>query len=346
MSLVRPPPAIIRRLKSGMQNPQTNGSSSGRPSMFLTSHINGRSRGNINLLGVSIAGSCFRLSPSPTYSLGTGALATRPIGRGELIHTEKPLVIQREDQIRSAHSIFAAICVHPTALQEAYLGLTNAFHSDDADGATNVDALVGIFDSNCLPLAPVSPCPVSSPYPNASSEQSYGVFLTLSKFNTSCCPNASLTWDEDRHMMAVYSIQPIAIGEEITISYGQPLFAVCAERREYLRRVKGFWCTCPCCTLQGEEERASDRRRAELCRLFKAVPFLGHDAPAGLRAVSRRCSPCHGRGGSNMTSRLRRRLRRFRHSMRRESICIKTHLHTRHINSACSFAGQRPLAAR
>ena len=229
----------------------------------------------------------FKFGTSSTYSkdIGAGALATRPIGRGELLLTEQPLVIQQEDQIRSSHSIFTALCLHPTTLQEAYLSLPNAFTHNDPHDATNIDGLVGIFNTNCLPLAPVSPCPVPTPYPSASSEQAHGVFLTLSKFNTSCRPNASLTWDEARHIMSLHAIEPILLGDEITICYGQPLFAVCAERREYLAKAKGFWCVCRCCSSQGEEARASDRRRSELCRLFKAIPFLGHDAPAGLRVV-------------------------------------------------------------
>jgi hypothetical protein len=237
----------------------------------------------------------FKFGASPTYTLGsgTGALANRPICRGELIHVEQPLVVQQVDQILSAHSIFVSLCVHPTDLQEAYLSLPNAFPNTNGSDVANVDTLVGIFNSNCLPLGPAAPCPLPSSYSTASSEQAHGVFLTLSKFNTSCRPNAALSWDEKRHVMAVYGIEPIPLGEEITICYGQPLFAMCAERREYLRRVKGFWCVCRCCALQGEEERASDRRRAELCRLFRAVPFLGHDASAGLRAVSSYLSSTH-----------------------------------------------------
>jgi hypothetical protein len=286
MSLVYPPPTNIRHSKSRMQVPESHKAPNGEAGERLYCSASGK----INCITqVLIAGKpAFKFGPSPTYTHGTGAgaLATRPIGRGELIYTEQPLVIQQVDQIRSAHSIFASLCVHPTALQEAYLSLPNAFSNNNTSDATSVDALVGIFNSNCLPLAPVTPCPLPSSHPSASSEQAYGVFLTLSKFNTSCRPNASLSWDESRHVMAVYGIEPIPLGEEITVCYGQPLFAMCTERRDYLRRVKGFWCVCRCCALQGEEERASDRRRAELCRLFKAVPFLGHDAAAGLRAVS------------------------------------------------------------
>lgn len=240
----------------------------------------------------------FKFATSARCSLGTGtgALATRPIGRGELLLAEQPLVIQHADQPRNSHSIFTALCIHPTVAQEAYLSLPNAFLRNN--DASNVDALVGIFNTNCLPLAPVTPCPVPllSSSPSTNPEQAHGVFLTLSKFNTSCHPNASLTWDQTRNVMSVHAIDTISPGDEITICYGQPLFAVCAERREYLMRLKGFWCMCRSCTLQGEESKASDRRRAELCRLFKAIPFLGHDAPAGLRVATQALQTLNAEG--------------------------------------------------
>lgn len=280
MSLVHLPPTAPRRQVPRMQAQEHKPPSRDHPGMSCTAY--GSSPPCLVKLTQNIGKPAFKLGTSSRHSLGwgTGALASRPIGRGELLLTEQPLVIQHEDQPRSSHSIFTALCLHPTDLQEAYLSLSNAFASN-----AKVDALVGIFNTNCLPLAPVTSCPVPTPYPSASSEQAHAVFLTLSKFNTSCRPNASFTWDESRNAMSIHAIEPILLGDEITICYGQPLFASCSERREYLMRSKGFRCVCPQCTLQGEEARASDQRRTELCRLFKAIPFLGHDAPAGLRIV-------------------------------------------------------------
>lgn len=211
----------------------------------------------------------FRVLPRPKH--GNGAVATRPIARGELILVEQPLVVQ--DDVRSAQSILSNLCRHPTSLTQTYLNLYNAF-------TDQMDPIVGIFNSNCIPLAPVDPIPHQ---PGSILE--YGVFLQLSRFNNSCSPNASMNWDERRSHITVHAIQPIPTGTEITICYGQPLFAVRGERREYLHRTMGFWCTCSCCSLPSDASQASDARRTELWRLFKAVPFLGHDAPAGIRAV-------------------------------------------------------------
>ncbi|KAG8794921.1 hypothetical protein FRC16_010295 [Serendipita sp. 398] len=203
----------------------------------------------------------FRIAP--THRHGQGAFATKPISIGELIHVEAPLVIQ--DDMRSAQSILSSLCVQPTTLTQAYLNLHNAF----GDG---MEPLLGIFNSNCIPLAPVEPVPT---VPDSILE--HGVFLQLARFNNSCNPNTSLTWDERRSRITVHAIQPISAGAEITISYGQPMFAVKSDRRDYLQRTMGFlW----------EASSVSDARRTELWRLFKAVPFLGHDGSAGLRAAT------------------------------------------------------------
>lgn len=196
------------------------------------------------------------------------------------MHSEEPLVIQED--VRNSQSILSDLCAHPTALTQAYLNLHNAFVDTLPD-----DPILAIFNSNCLPLAPVEP--VSRALADENGRiLAHGVFLQLSYFNTSCTPNASITWDERRGRMTVHALEAICAGDELNISYGQPLFAVRNERREYLRRIRNFTCTCACCERgDGDEEarRASDARRAELCRLFKAVPFLGHDGPAGIRAV-------------------------------------------------------------
>ncbi|CAG7854731.1 SubName: Full=Uncharacterized protein {ECO:0000313/EMBL:CCA66367.1} [Serendipita indica DSM 11827] len=219
------------------------------------------------------------LHSGSTRRHGQGAIATRPIQPGQLVHYEEPLVIQED--VRNSQSILSNLCAHPTAFTQAYLNLHNAFVESLPE-----DPILAIFNSNCLPLAPVEPVSRSLSDENGRI-LAHGVFLQLSRFNNSCTPNASITWDERRGRMTVHALEPIRAGDELTICYGQPLFAVRNERREYLRHLRNFTCTCACCEREdGDEEarKASDARRTELCRLFKAVPFLGHDAPAGIRA--------------------------------------------------------------
>ena len=81
--------------------------------------------------------------------------------------------------------------------------------------------------------------------------------------------------------MSLYALRPIATNEEITISYGQPLFATRAERRSYLKRTRGFDCTCPACR---SSDLSSDARREQLKRLFTSIPFVPEPA-TGVKMV-------------------------------------------------------------
>jgi len=199
-------------------------------------------------------------------SIGEGAVATRPIRPGQLLFVEsEPLVIQPEDA--SEQSILAALCHLPPARSQAFFTLSTSL-----DRKTPIR---DIFQTNALPLGPC--VPVSSSNPDVA----YGVFTTLSRLNNSCTPNAAATWNDVTQRMSLHALQPIATNEEITISYGQPLFATRAERRSYLKRTRGFECTCPACT---STDPSSDARREELRRLFTSIPFVPEPA-TGVKMV-------------------------------------------------------------
>lgn len=267
-------------------------------------------------------------SATPLFRIGStrrhgqGAIATRPIQPGQLVHYEEPLVIQED--VRNSQSILSNLCAHPTAFTQAYLNLHNAFVESLPE-----DPILAIFNSNCLPLAPVEPVSRSLSDENGRI-LAHGVFLQLSRFNNSCTPNASITWDERRGRMTVHALEPIRAGDELTICYGQPLFAVRNERREYLRHLRNFTCTCACCEREdGDEEarKASDARRTELCRLFKAVPFLGHDAPAGIRAATQAIQTLH-------TERLNLYLDSFAFEAYQFCVLLRTEAHSNYPPSA------------
>ena len=81
--------------------------------------------------------------------------------------------------------------------------------------------------------------------------------------------------------MSLHALRPIATNEEITISYGQPLFATRAERRSYLKLTRGFDCNCRACR---STDPSSDARREELKRLFMSIPFVP-DPATGVKMV-------------------------------------------------------------
>lgn len=77
----------------------------------------------------------------------------------------------------------------------------------------------------------------------AEKNGTFGIALDLLScaINHSCAPNAFL-FVEDGHIIA-RSLRQIPIGEEITISYGDPMLPL-KSRREYLKAEYFFHCFC------------------------------------------------------------------------------------------------------
>lgn len=66
----------------------------------------------------------------------------------------------------------------------------------------------------------------------------------FSLLNHSCSPNAEVRWEGGD--MSLYSLRPIAAGEEVCVSYIDELEGV-LSRRYFLLQYQGFLCLCPRC---------------------------------------------------------------------------------------------------
>jgi hypothetical protein len=134
--------------------------------------------------------------------------------------------------------------------------------------------------------------------------------------------------------MSLHALRPIATNEEITISYGQPLFATRAERRSYLKRTRGFDCTCGACR---STDPSSDARREELKRLFTGIPFVPDPATGvkmvriPLRTIIHAIS--HVRPLS-LILHMYRCFKRSKHYEPKASTCVPMSWHTMQPNSA------------
>lgn len=96
-------------------------------------------------------------------------------------------------------------------------------------------------------------------------EKGAAVFEIASRFNHSCVPNACFAWNEKLGVETVYAIKDIAAGEEITLSYVDPLYDVSARMWELWHY--GFECDCPACgdtRVQGSFAARSRERRWRL----------------------------------------------------------------------------------
>jgi hypothetical protein len=100
--------------------------------------------------------------------------------------------------------------------------------------------------------------------------------------NHDCRPNAHYYFDWQAMTHHVHAIRTISVGEEITVSYIDPVQPV-TQRKEYLKSSWGFDCDCSSCTAPAPVALESDNRIDEILDLQQKltdtdVAFV--DAPA------------------------------------------------------------------
>jgi len=106
-----------------------------------------------------------------------------------------------------------------------------------------------------------------------TSGETGGMFLLLSRFNSSCRPTLSRpAWDPSSASTRLYALRDIDPGEELTWTYLNVTFEFegVDARRDEMRRVFEFECCCPACApdaMSDDERRASEKRLLQLRRL-------------------------------------------------------------------------------
>ncbi|GAA6019939.1 hypothetical protein JCM11491_006713 [Sporobolomyces phaffii] len=114
-----------------------------------------------------------------------------------------------------------------------------------------------------------------------------GMFLSLSRFNSSCRPTLSRPeWDAQSRTTRLYALRDIVPGEELTWTYLNVTFEFDAldARKAEMETVFGFACRCDACERFGStdaESRASERRLLQLRRLKERIAPGAHDEPGG-----------------------------------------------------------------
>ncbi|KAF2659771.1 SET domain-containing protein, partial [Lophiostoma macrostomum CBS 122681] len=104
--------------------------------------------------------------------------------------------------------------------------------------------LVSIFQTNCMEL-----------------NNGAAVFPHAARFNHSCNPNATFTWNPAIKKETIHVMRDIQKGEEITFSYCDMTLDK-ATRRWSLKHY-GFTCDCPACTGDDEDEASFAAQTAE-----------------------------------------------------------------------------------
>ncbi len=170
---------------------------------------------------------------------GKGMVVIRDIAPGTFLLSEAPLITTEVvDTMKTAEQdLENALQKLSLSDQDRVWALHNNYPQDE-------NKLTGILQSNGYPMGE----------PHVG-----GVFANIARINHSCLPNSVQHWNELLGKLTIYSVRPIARGEEITTNYinftGPSL-----ERKEILKRDFTFDCTCELCSLPPRELKASDDR--------------------------------------------------------------------------------------
>ncbi|KAL0952330.1 hypothetical protein HGRIS_006610 [Hohenbuehelia grisea] len=205
----------------------------------------------------------YRVAPTPNK--GLGVFATRAIRLGELIVSERPLIISpagmdlatdcpddfTDEQVKQASlaqrekmmEVLVHTRMHPER-REAYLALCNS-HLHDGSGP-----LMGIMRTNGFGVDIEADKGIWGTYS--------GVFDHLSRVNHSCSPNTIRTWRDESLSMQLFATRDIAKDEEITCEYCDLLEP--ASARQKVLAPYDVVCTCNACRFPG----VSDLRRKEI----------------------------------------------------------------------------------
>ncbi|CAK9092076.1 SET domain-containing protein 5 [Durusdinium trenchii] len=97
----------------------------------------------------------------------------------------------------------------------------------------------GVFKTNSLPVG---------------DSNSVGLFPLISRFNHSCCPNASYRWNHDVQSQVVQAMRDIQAGEEICVTYFHANFMTSDTRQKRTMMGWGFKCQCEACECPGLQE--------------------------------------------------------------------------------------------
>ncbi|KAI6834186.1 hypothetical protein KC340_g2091 [Hortaea werneckii] len=210
---------------------------------------------------------------------GYGLFAAKDIKRGTCIFKEAPLVLitrEASDNPETVFNISQQVSKLPQGQRCAYRLLHTEVDSIDpaavriirkalARNINHVDtnAIVqrkvddlAIFKTNCVQAG-------------MGGQYGYAVFLTYSRLNHSCSPNAHHAYNEREGLEMLHAVRNITSGEEITVSYIN-LLRTSSQRAAELQQW-GFACACECC--KGCGAPASKARRRRMFDIDLAIAF-------------------------------------------------------------------------
>lgn len=216
----------------------------------------------------------FRIADCP--GKGMGMFAQRPIKAGELILSERPIVVTYHgltalDDQTLANGVFhrAALSGLSREARAAIMSLKNSMGAE-------IDEVPGILRTNYLQVDLVDEPDEPDAY--------IGCFPTLSRANHDCSPTANYFFSFRTFSGQFWATRNIAKDQEITIMYTH-LMCPRSERQAMLLDKFKFTCTCSICSLPPAKATASDTRRQALARLDAYLDSLTLPPSMSLKCI-------------------------------------------------------------
>ncbi|KAF8854581.1 SET domain-containing protein [Acephala macrosclerotiorum] len=201
---------------------------------------------------------------APIPGRGMGLIANRTIERGDLIKSHPAIAIFHNDAVSKDNALYPthyspllhlAIDQLPPATRSLFLAM--AAHNETEEPY------------------------IERIYTNTFGEDFNGqehsiVIPETARLNHDCRPNAMYYFNPRTLVHYTYAARRIYAGEEITITYVDPL-QTRLRRRAAIKRSWGFECSCSLCSQGGEFVRESNRRIVKINELLKSFGELDED---------------------------------------------------------------------
>jgi len=199
---------------------------------------------------------------------GKGCIATKKIKPGTIILSGKPDVTAKSVEAIKTTIFFKSLMSSFKQLnekdQEEYLNLHNRFEGKLSVNLLPNDLFSGM-NSEEFETYSEKVLKVYGIYKTNDFDD--GVSIKVSRFNHSCCANASNVYDQESKMNEVRAVSKIDIGDEICINYSpRSLFMKNLQcRQKWLLTQWGFNCSCGICL--DERENDSDKAYERFAKL-------------------------------------------------------------------------------
>jgi hypothetical protein len=191
---------------------------------------------------------------------GMGVVATGFIGRGELIMANTVSLMfdyNAYENLERANYLelqAKAIDALPETHRQRFLDLS----THDEANFTYLEFVEKIASTNAFDID-IDPDEEDEDEENGF----YVVFPEIARMNHDCRPNADYYFNLETMTQYIHAIRPIFPGEEITITYINPVMTQ-ARRERKLQSTWGFKCSCPSCTSSKFVIASSDDRLRQI----------------------------------------------------------------------------------